>query len=126
MITKVMFNSPTYGGRETDGVIPVTVVATRVTSFPYTVKIIPSIVNLGNSHPAQPDIDFVNDTKFLTFKPERDTSLQKVVNITILMDSGKKGHAIETFKVSLFLFDSECSGVEEDYPSEAIITFTDA
>ena len=126
MTAKVKLTAKTYRGNADNGVIPVTVIATGVASFPYTVEIRPLVASLGSLHVAQPGHDFVNETKFVTFRPKQSTSLQKVVNITIIPDKSGSGHNTEVFKVKLFLSsDIECSGIDEGSPIEAFIIFTD-
>ena len=127
MTVKVKLSAKTYRGNADNGVIPVTVIATGVASFPYTVEIRPLVASLGSLHVAQPGRDFVNETKFITFKPNQGTSLHKVVNITIIPDkSVHSGHHTKVFKVKLSLSsDIECSGIDEGSPSEAHIIFTD-
>ena len=129
MTIKLKFSTDVYTGNEKDGIISVTVVAIGVASFPYTVGVKPSVAILmfGSLHPAQPDHDFVNETKFVTFEPKQGAVLQLAqVNITVLPDKNDVGHSLEVFKVSLFLSsDIECSGIDIDTPSEAFIIVED-
>ena len=123
---KVQFSHYLYTGYERDGVISVTVVATRVTSFPYTVEIRPIVAEVGHGiYVAQPGHDFDNKTLFVTFEPNQGSSLQRVANITVKNDT-TVGHSSEGFKVLLHLSsDIECSGVDIGYPSTASIIVKD-
>ena len=127
MTVKVQFSKGLYTGYERDGVISVTVVATGVTSFPYTVEIRPLVAKLGRHiHVAQPGHDFDNKTIFVTFEPDHGNTLQRVVNITVKPDTIGHGYNPEGFKVSLHLSsDIECSGIVKGSPSEASIIVYD-
>ena len=122
----VHFSTRLYTGNERDGVIPVTVVATGVASFAYTVEVRPFAAKVGdNIHVAQPGHDFDNKTIFVTFEPNQGSSLQRVANITIKSDT-TVGHSLEGFKVSLHLSsDIECSGVDIGLPNNASIIVED-
>ena len=65
-IVQVKFNTSLYTGKERDGVVPVTVVATGVASFPYTIEIRPFAATVGDISEAQPGHDFDNKTIFIT------------------------------------------------------------
>ena len=123
---KVKFSHDRYTGYERDGVISVTVVATGVTSFPYTVEIRPIVAKVGHDiYVAQPGHDFDNKTLFVTFEPNQGSSLQRVANITVKNDT-TVGHSSEGFKVLLHLSsDIECSGVDIGNPSTASIIVKD-
>ena len=127
MTVKVQFSKGLYKGNERDGVISVTVVATRVTTFPYSVEIRPFVAKLGHHiHVAQPGHDFDNKTIFVTFEPYNENTLQRVVNITVKPDTIGHGYNPEGFKVSLRLSsDIECSGIVKGSPSEASIIISD-
>ena len=120
----VQFSTGLYKGNERDGV---TVVATGVTSFPYTIEIRPFVAKLGQHiHVAQPGHDFDNKTIFVTFKPDHGNTLQRVTNITVKPDTIGHGYNPEGFKVSLHLSsDIECSGIVKGSPSEASIIVYD-
>ena len=123
----VQFSSKLYTGYERDGVISVTVVATGVASFPYTIEIRPFVAKVGDHiHVAQPDHDFDNKTIYVTFEPKQGSNLQRVVNITVKSDTIDGGKNPEGFKVSLHLSsDIECSGVVKGSPSKASIIVYD-
>ena len=123
MTIKLKFSTDIYKGNEKDGIISVTVVANGVASFPYTIGVKPSVTSSGVLHPAQPDCDFVNETKFIKFEPKQGADLlQAQVNITVLPDKHGIGHNPEVFKVSHFLSSGiECSGIDIDTLSEAFI-----
>ena len=116
-----------YTGNVKDRIIPVTVVATGVVSFPYTIGVKPNVARLGPLHPAEPNCDFANETKFITFEPKRSADLQRMVNITVMPDcKGETGQNPEVFKISLFLSsDLECSVINKGSPSEAFIIILD-
>ena len=124
---KVQFSAHLYAGNERDGVISVTVAATGVTSFPYTVEIRPFAAKVAHSiHVAQWGHDFDSKTIFVTFEPDHGYTLQRVVNITVKPDTIGHGYNPEGFKVSLHLSsDIECSGVVKGSPSEASIIISD-
>ena len=124
---RVKFSTSLYTGNERDGVVPVTVVATGVASFPYTIEIRPFAAKLGDHiHVAQPFNDFDNKTIFITFEPNQGSSLQRVVNITVKPDTIGSGHNPEGFKVSLHLSSNiECSGIDIGSPSVASIIVYD-
>ena len=126
MTAKVRFSDRSFTGNERDGVIPVTVVATGVTSFPYTVEIRPFAAKVGDHiHIAQPGHDFDDKTLFITFEPKQGSSLRRVANITVKSDT-TNGHSLEGFKVSLRLSpDIECSGVDTGFPNNASIIVED-
>ena len=126
MKVKFTTNQP-YTGNERDGVVSVTVVATGVASFPYSVEIRPFAAKVGDYiHEAQPGHDFDNKTLFVTFEPNQGSSLQRVVNITVKNDTAGGGRTPEGFKVSLNLSsDIECSGIVIGSPSEASIIVYD-
>ena len=92
---KVMFNSSSYTGAETDGIIPVTVVATGTASIPYTVIITPSE---SDPQSATAEVDFSNKTIEVTFNP-RET--EKTINVVINPDCLREGS--EFFNLSLLL-----------------------
>ena len=127
MTVKVQFSARLYTGNERDGVISVTVVATGVTSFPYTIEIRPFVAKLGHHiHVAQPGHDFDSKTIFVAFEPDHGNTLQRVVNITVKPDTIGHGYNLEGFKVSLHLSsDIECSGIVKGSPSEASIIISD-
>ena len=126
MTAKVQFSTGLYTGYERDGVIPVTIVATGVTSFPYTVEVRPFAAEVGHGiHVAQPGHDFDNKILVVTFEPSQGSSLRRVVNIVVKNDT-TVGHSSEGFKVSLHLSsDIECSGVDIGFPSNASIIVND-
>ena len=126
MTVKVQFSAHLYKGNERDGVISVTVIATGVTSFPYTIEVRPFVAKVGDHiHVAQPGHDFDNKTIFVTFEPNQGSSLQRVANITVKNDT-TFGHSLEGFKVSLHLSsDIECSGVDIGFPHNASIIVED-
>ena len=126
MTAKVQFSTRLYTTNERDGVISVTVIATGVTSFPYTIEVRSFVAKVGDHiHVAQPGHDFDNKTTFATFEPNQGSSLQRVANITVKNDT-TVGHSLEGFKVSLHLFsDIECSGVHIGLPNNASIIVKD-
>ena len=117
---QVKFSTSLYTGNVKDGV---TVVATGVASFPYTVEIRPFAAKVGDIHEAQPGRDFDNKTLFVMF--EQETSLQRVVNITVKNDTlgHHGGHNPEGFKALLHL--SSDIGVDIGSPSVASIIVYD-
>ena len=127
MTIQVKFSANMYTGNVKDRIIPVTVAATGVASFPYTIGVKPNVARLGPIHPAEPNCDFANETKFITFEPKQSADLQRMVNITVMPDcKGETGQNPEVFKISLFLSsDLECSVIDEGSPSEAFIIILD-
>ena len=123
---QVKFSTSLYEGLERDGVVPVTVVATGVASFPYTIEIKPFAAVVGDIHEAQPGHDFDNKTIFVTFEPNQGSSLKRVVNITVKNDTIDGGKNPEGFNASLHLSPHiECSGVDIGSPSVASIIVDD-
>ena len=123
---KIKFSNSLYTGKERDGVVPVTVVATGVASFPYTVEIRTFVAEVGDIHEAHPGHDFDNETLFITFEPNQGSNLQRVVNITVKDDPTGGGKNPEGFKASLHLSSHiECSGVDIGSPCDASIIVYD-
>ena len=91
----VMFNANSYSGDEADGVIAVTVIATGVSSEPYTVAITPS-ERLPVS--ARELFDYLNETILVTFNPGET---EKTVFIIINPDCTREGSEFFDLNLSL-------------------------
>ena len=90
-----MFNDSSFSGDEADGVIPVTIVATGVSSMPYNVTITPSeLIPVS----AREVFDYSNDTIVVTFNPG---NYNKTVLVVINPDCLKEGS--EFFNLTLSL-----------------------
>ena len=92
----VMFNATNYSGAEADGVIAVTVVATGVSSLPYSVTITPIELTIASA--ARELFDYSNDTIVVTFNPGET---EQTVFIDINPDCLREGS--EFFNLSLSL-----------------------
>ena len=91
----VMFNDTSYCGDEADGVIPVTVVATGVSTEPYTVAITPSEQAPVS---ARELYDYLNETVLLTFNPGET---EKTVFIIVHPDCTREGSEFFDLNLSL-------------------------
>ena len=91
----VMFNDSSYSGAEADGLIAVTVVATGVSSLPYSTTITPSETVPVS---AREVFDFLNDTIVVTFNPGET---EKTVFVYINPDCLREGS--EFFNLTLSL-----------------------
>ena len=113
-----MFNATNYTGAEADGVIPVTVVATGVSSLPYTVTITPSELAEVS---ARELFDFSNDTIVVTFNPGET---EQTVDVVINPDCAREGS--EFFNLALSLDPvSTPSGITLGDPSTATAEIED-
>ena len=97
-----MFNDSSYSGAEADGIIAVTVVATGVSSVPYTATIVPiELVPVS----AMEVFDYSNDTIEVTFNPGE---IEQTMLVVINPDCTREGS--EFFNLSLSL-DSTARGL---------------
>ena len=113
-----MFNDSTYSGAETDGIIPVTVVATGTASIPYTVIVTPSE---SDPQSAREVVDFSNETIQVTFNPGET---EKIVNVVINPDCLREGS--EEFEITLSLsLDALALGLSVSDPNIAIAEVED-
>ena len=113
-----MFNATNYTRAETDGVIAVTVVATGVSSLPYSVTITPSELAEVS---ARELFDFSNDTIVVTFNPGET---EWTVDVVINLDCAREGS--EFFNLALSLDPvSTPSGIILGNPSTATAEIED-
>ena len=114
----VMFSDNMHSGDEADGVIEVTVVAMRVSQFPYSVTITPSellpVSASGSS-------DYSNDTIVVTFNPGET---EKTVSLEVNPDCTREGS--EFFNLTLSLDPAAMDlGITVGDPSMAVAEIRD-
>jgi len=114
----VAFNSSTYSGAESDGIIPVTVVATGTASIPYTVIITPSE---SDPQSATAEVDFSNEPTEVTFNPGET---EKTGNVAINLDRLREGSEFFTLSLSLSI-DALSLDISISNPSESIAEIED-
>ena len=113
----VMFNASNYTGAEADGVIAVTVVATGVSSLPYSVTITPSELAVVS---AREVFDYSNETIVVTFNPGET---EQTVLVVINPDCVREGS--EFFDLTLSLPASTPAGIALGNPSTATAEIED-
>ena len=114
----VMFNDSSFSGDEADGVIPVTIVATGVSSVPYNVTITPSeLIPVS----ARELFDYSNDAIVVTFNPGENN---KTVLVVVNPDCLREGS--EFFNLTLSLDPAAMDlGITLGNPSVAVAEIED-
>ena len=113
-----MFNESSFSADEADGLIPVTLIATGVSSMPYNVTITPSeLIPVS----AREVFDYSNDTIVVTFNPGETN---KTVLIVVNPDCLREGS--EFFNLTLSLDAAAMNlGVTLGDPSVAVAEIED-
>ena len=114
----MIFNESSFSADEADGLIPVTLVATGVSSMPYNVTITPSeLIQVS----AREVFDYSNDTIVVTFNPGETN---KTVLIVVNPDCLREGS--EFFNLTLSLDAAAMDlGVTLGDPSVAVAEIED-